>query len=220
MISILLDDDEKRTRNELRELRTAIGSPIATDKIDAFVYSDATSKATMRKHAADNNIDLVFVVVRGDEMPQLPAWDLQRFQLAESEAKIFLRSKPSKQAQHAATHFNVRLAFDLANYLDAVSRDRDARSIRKLLAEGSTIQAWSSLAGPFIELLQRFAKGGNLPPALSNLETFLDQLIVQIETVRSRVQDEQKSVRSIDKVLSSHQKSLYQFLNRVHRRDT
>lgn len=168
----------------------------------------------------DNHIDLVFVVVQGDDEPQLSAWDVQRCQLAESEAKLFLRSKPGKQDKQDASSFNVRLAFDLADYLDAVSRDRDNRSLRKLLSEPSTIEAFSILGEPVIELIQRIAKGGHLSAALSDLETFLDRLIDVLDGCRSRIQDQQKSIQAIDMTLAKHQKKIYSFLHKVHTQDS
>lgn len=41
-----------------------------------------------------------------------------------------------------------------------------------------------------------------------------------VEALRSRVQDPQKSIRAIARLLERHQQNLYTFLHRVHRKET
>lgn len=110
--------------------------------------------------------------------------------------------------------------------------------VRSLLGEDHIARSLEVLAGPFVELLKRTYKVGNGSAALTNLQRFMDQLIISqslgtfmrtglradnksssavLEALRSRIQDPQKSVRIIARLLERHQHGLYDFLRSVHK---
>lgn len=51
MINIMLADEETGIQAGLASLRAKIGSPIATQKIDLFVYSSPERKQLIRQYA-------------------------------------------------------------------------------------------------------------------------------------------------------------------------
>lgn len=215
IIDIILNDEEKIVQAELARLRSKIGSTVACEKIDLYVYSSAARQASIRHFATINNSELAFVIVRGGDEPRLAAWDLQRVLAAEPALRTFLKTKPTSQEKSANTQTNVRLGLDLVAYLKAVSLDRDHRAIRTLLADPKMKRAFEELQAPLIQLVRRI---NSIPGerALADLTRALDQFVIVIEALRARVQEPQKSIRMIMTVLLNHEQSLYAFLHRVH----
>lgn len=106
-----------------------------------------------------------------------------------------------------------------------------------MLGDETTAEALEVVCGPIVELIKRTFKAGNAASALADLQKALDQLIISqflspsflrcfllysfvvptvVEALRSRVQEPQKAVRILNRLLGRHQHSLYRFLHSVH----
>lgn len=105
-------------------------------------------------------------------------------------------------------------------YLRLTSRQRDAAAIRKLLGDDATTDALQAFAVPLIDLLKRIYKVGQLSNGLVELQQFLDQLIVVVESVRARIQNPDNGIRILSRLLARYQQPFYSFLQKVYRGDS
>ncbi|BGP16492.1 hypothetical protein JCM10213_001171 [Rhodosporidiobolus nylandii] len=215
-----LDDDPVRLAKEMDRLQARIGSAAMCDKLDIFVHDSCEKKEIIRRYAADNSIELVLCIVRGADEPRLPSYELDRITRASKAFRKFSKTNPTPLVRAQTTDPDLRLVLDLQAYLQLASRDRDATLLREMLAQEDFAAAIEVVAQPFVALIRRTYKAGNGAQALSDLQRFLDQLIIIIEALRSRVQDPQKSIRIISRLLARHQQAVYTFIRSVHLQET
>lgn len=89
-----------------------------------------------------------------------------------------MKQDPTPLAKSQCTHFGIRLLLDLQMYLRLISKERDARMIRKLLGEESTAKALEVVVAPFVDFLKRVYKIGDAAKGLSDFQRAVDQLII------------------------------------------
>ncbi|GAA5940374.1 hypothetical protein JCM3775_005071 [Rhodotorula graminis] len=220
ILAITLDDDPVRLAKEMDRLQVRIGSAVMVEKLNLFVHDSREKKAIIRRYAEENKIELVLCIVRGADEPRLPGFELDRITAASKAYRKWAKTNPSPVAKLQVRDSDIRLVLDLQAYLRLASRDRDATVLRQLLAQEDFASAVEVLAHPLIALIKRVYKVGHGAQALTDLQTFLDQLIIIVEALRSRIQDPQKSVRVIARLLQRHQQNLYSFVRAVHRGET
>ncbi|KAL8293572.1 hypothetical protein RQP46_000273 [Phenoliferia psychrophenolica] len=215
ILATCLDDDPAQILSQISRYRSRINSSALTEKLDRFVYESPEHKNIVRTYAQDNNIELVICILRGADEPRLPAAELERVVQAGVAYRKFMKKRPSQLAKAKTDDMDIRLVLDCQMYLRLISQDRDANSIRQMLADESTAAALEVVAGPFVALLQRTYRFG-AGAALTDLQKAIDQLIIIVEALRSRVQDPQKAVRILGRLLARHQQSLYTFIHAIH----
>ncbi|KAK4054402.1 hypothetical protein OIV83_000896 [Microbotryomycetes sp. JL201] len=220
ILAITLDDDPKKLLQDINRLRSRIASSTMCEKIDAYVHDSREKKEIIRRYARENQVELVLCIVRGADEPRLAKYELERVVRASKKYDAFMKTPKSALAKKNASDPDVRLVIDLQEYLKVISRDRDSNVLRELLGEDDVAHALEVVAGPFVELLKRVYKAGNGAQALTNLQKFIEQFIIIIEALRSRVQEPQRSVRIIARLLTRHEQYLYDFVHNVHRRET
>ncbi|KAK4056755.1 hypothetical protein OIO90_002307 [Microbotryomycetes sp. JL221] len=220
ILAISLDDDPKKLLQDINRLRARIASATMCEKIDAFVHDSREKKDVIRRYARENDVELVLCIIRGADEPRLAKYELERVVRASKKYSAFIKSPKSALAKRNATDPDVRLVLDLQEYLKVISRDRDSNMLRSLLGEDEIAHALEIVAGPFVELLKRVYKVGNGGQALTNLQKFVEQFIIIVDALRSRIQEPQKSVRIISRLLTRHQQNLYDFVHNVHKRET
>ncbi|KAM0791448.1 hypothetical protein ACM66B_005903 [Microbotryomycetes sp. NB124-2] len=220
ILAITLDDDPKKLLQDINRLRSRIASSTMCEKIDAYVHDSREKKEIIRRYARENDVELVLCIVRGADEPRLAKYELERVVRASKKYDAFVKTPKSALAKKNASDPDVRLVLDLQEYLKVISRDRDSNVLRELLGEDDVARALEIVAGPFVELLKRVYKVGNGAQALTNLQKFIEQFIIIIEALRSRIQEPQRSVRIITRLLARHQQNLYDFVHNVHKRET
>lgn len=237
-MSIVLSDDPVSTQTQFQTFRSRIGSPSMCFKIESFVYADRETKENIRKYAgalpclscptcahltgvaATNNLELVECILRGGDEPRLDAYDLKRINKAARAYKAFMATKPTPLAKSRVEDPDTRLMVDLQKYLMLVSIDRDRSMMRDMLADPSVANALEHLVEPLVDFIKRVYKCANGARAISDLQKFLNQLIVIVEALRTRVQEPQKSIRTLARLLARHEQSLYTFLHLIHKHDS
>ncbi|GAA6051050.1 hypothetical protein JCM3770_005473 [Rhodotorula araucariae] len=220
ILAITLDDDPALLAKEMDRIQARIGSAVMVEKLNLFVHESREKKAIIRRYAEENNIELVLCIVRGADEPRLPGFELDRITAASKAFRKWVKTDPSPLAKSQVKDAEIRLVLDLQAYLRLASRDRDSTVLRQLLAEEDFASAVEVVAQPFVSLLKRTYKVGHGAQALSDVQRFLDQLVIIVEALRSRIQEPQKSVRVIARLLQRHQQNLYSFVRSVHRGET
>ncbi|GAA6016304.1 hypothetical protein JCM11491_006809 [Sporobolomyces phaffii] len=220
ILATCLDDDPARLAAEMDRSRARIGSNIMCQKLEQFVRDSREKKIIIRRYAEENNIELVLCIVRGADEPRLPAYLLTRIRKSQVAYRKFAKTNPSPLQKAQVQDPDIRLVLELQTYLRLASRDRDAAMMREMLANEDFAAAIETVAKPFIALLKRTYRIGNAAQLLSDVQTFLNQLVIIVEALRSRIQDPQKSIRVLARLLSRHDQSLYTFVRSVHRKET
>ncbi|GAA5938828.1 uncharacterized protein JCM15063_004881 [Sporobolomyces koalae] len=220
ILATCLDDDPARLAAAMDRTRAKIGSNIMCQKLEQFVRDSREKKNIIRRYAEENDIELVLCIVRGADEPRLPAYLLTRIRKAQVAYRKFAKTDPSPLVKAQVQDPDVRLVLELQTYLRLASQDRDAAMMREMLANEEFAAAIEVVAQPFIALLKRTYRIGNAAQLLSELQTFMNQLIIIVEALRSRIQEPQKSIRVLARLLSRHDQSLYTFVRAVHRKET
>ncbi|BGP32365.1 hypothetical protein JCM10296v2_004146 [Rhodotorula toruloides] len=220
ILAITLDDDPANLAKVMDLLQVRIGSAVMVEKLNAFVHESREKKAIIRRYAEENKIELVLCIVRGADEPRLPGFELDRITQAQKSYRKWLKTNPTPYQKTHVKDSDVRLVLDLQAYLTLASRDRDSTIVREMLAKEDFAAAVEVVLQPLVQLLRRTYRVGNGAQAVADLQKFVEQLILVVEALRSRVQDPQKSIRAIARLLERHQQNLYTFLHRVHRKET
>lgn len=131
-----------------------------------------------------------------------------------------MKRNPTQLAKVQTDNLSVRLIVDLQIYLRLLSRERDAAQIRGKLADDDTAEALNVVFAPVMEFIRRTYKVGNLAAAIGDLQRFIDQLIIIVDALRTRIQEPQKAVRILARLLARHTQPVYSFLHHVHREET
>ena len=134
--------------------------------------------------------------------------------------KKWMKRNPTQLAKVQTDNLSVRLIVDLQIYLRLLSRERDAAQIRGKLADDETAEALDVVFAPVMEFIRRTYKVGHLASALGDLQRVLDQLIIIVDALRTRIQEPQKAVRILARLLARHTQPVYSFLHHVHREET
>ncbi|GAA6028229.1 hypothetical protein JCM8097_006928 [Rhodosporidiobolus ruineniae] len=220
ILATCLDDDPVRLAKEMDRLQARVGSAVMCEKLNIFVHDSREKKAIIRRYSEENNLELVLCIVRGADEPRLPGFELDRITKATKAYRKFAKTNPTPLAKAQVQDPDIRLVLDLQAYLRLASHDRDSTVLRQMLAEEGFAAAIEVVADPFVQLLRRTYKVGNGAQLLSDFQKFLDQLIIIVEALRSRVQDPQKSIRILARLLARRQQSAYTFVRSVHRNET
>ena len=232
-MAITLDDDPQVLQQQIEACRARIQSTVMCEKLTRYVYAPRETKALIRRHAAEHNLELVVCIVRGGDEPRLDRYDLERVvvrvttletgltsQRASKIYKKWMKRNPTQLAKVQTDNLSVRLIVDLQIYLRLLSRERDAAQIRGKLADDETAEALDVVCAPIMEFIRRTYKVGNLSAAIADLQRFFDQLIIIVDALRTRIQEPQKAVRILARLLARHTQSVYSFLHHVHREET
>jgi hypothetical protein len=171
-------------------------------------------------HPAENNLELVVTIVRGADAPRLDKYDLDRILRAAKVYKAYQRKNPTPLGKATMDNPNVRLILDLQHYLRLASKERDAAQIRSMLSEEQVTDALEVVISPFMELIKKAQKAGVASAVLNDFEHFMNQLIVIIDALRARIQDPQKAVRIISRLLAKYQSTWYSHIHQIHNQDT
>lgn len=126
----------------------------------------------------ENNIELVLCIVRGADEPRLPGYLLTRIRTAQTAYRKFAKTNPSPLMKAQVQDPDVRLVLELQTYLRLASRDRDAAMMREMLANEEFAAAIETVAEPLIALLKRTYRIGNAAQLLSDVQTFMNQLVI------------------------------------------
>ncbi|KAI8459415.1 hypothetical protein BY996DRAFT_3865544 [Phakopsora pachyrhizi] len=211
------DGDPTEIARRIHSCRSRIQSLTMCEKIIKYAYAPRDTKELFRRYS--QSLELVVTIVRSAEEPRLDKYDLERIIRASKSYASLLRKNGNRITSSMTENINVRLILDLKLYLRLISEERDAKQVREMLREDSTIGSLEIVVAPFAEFLKRTYKITNCVETIEDLRIFFQQLIVIVHALRSRIQDPQKSIRVLSRLLEKHQSSVYQWFHSVHIRD-
>lgn len=222
LIGIALDeveDSPAAAERRIQACRARIQSLTMCEKIIKFVHAAKHLKDLFRHYSESSDVELVVAIVRSAEEPRLDKYDLERIVRASKVYKALLRKNRNRITRSMTENIHVRLILDLKLYLRLISQEWDSKQIRKMLSEESTTEAIKILVTPILEFIKRTYQVGNTVKALDDLQSFVEHLITAIHALRSRVQDPQKSIRVLSRLIAGHQHKFYEWLHMFHIQD-
>ncbi|KAI9625604.1 hypothetical protein KEM48_010866 [Puccinia striiformis f. sp. tritici PST-130] len=208
------------TERRIQACRARIQSLTMCEKIIKFVHASKDLKNLFRQYSESADMELVVAIVRSAEEPRLDKYDLERIMSASKAYKSLLAKNRNRITSSMTENIHVRLILDLKLYLRLISQERDSKQIRKMLSEESVAEAMEVLISPLLEFLKRTYNIGNAVQALDDAQSFIEQLITVVNALRSRIQDPQKSIRVLARLLTRHQNNLYGWLHQIHVHDS
>ncbi|EGF99633.1 uncharacterized protein MELLADRAFT_94195 [Melampsora larici-populina 98AG31] len=223
LINIAINEDEEdplSIQKRIHSCRARIQSLTMCEKLIKFAYADRETKQLFRTYADSERLELVVTIVRSAEEPRLDKYDLERVVRASKVYASLLRKNRNRITKSMTENISVRLILDLKLYLRLVSQERDTKQVQEIFSESSTLEAFEILVTPFLEFLKRTYKIGNGPQAVDDSQKFIEQLITILTALRNRIQDPQKSVRIIARLLDRHQQTLYAWIRSIHTHDS
>lgn len=223
LINIAINEDEEDSlsiQKRIQSCRARIQSLTMCEKLIKFAYAERKTKQLFRTYAESEKLELVVAIVRSAEEPRLDKYDLERVVRASKVYASLLRKNHNRITKSMTENISVRLILDLKLYLRLVSQERDTKQVQEIFLEGNTLEAFEVLVTPFLEFLKRTYKIGNGPQAVDDSQKFIEQLITIVTALRHRIQDPQKSVRIIARLLDRHQQTLYAWIRSIHTQDS
>jgi len=223
LIEIAINETEGSSMEVERRInacRARIQSLTMCEKIIKFVHASNDIKNLFRQYAESADMELVVVIVRSAEEPRLDKYDLERIMSASKAYKSLLAKNDNRITSSMTENIHVRLILDLKLYLRLISQEWDSKQIRKMLSENSVAEAVEVLINPLLEFLKRTYHIGNAARALDHTQDFIEQLITVVNALRSRIQDPQKSIRVLGRLISRHQNNFYGWLHEIHAHDS
>ncbi|KAG0145583.1 hypothetical protein CROQUDRAFT_78698 [Cronartium quercuum f. sp. fusiforme G11] len=222
LINISINEEEEDPlgmQKRIQACRARIQSLTMCEKLIKFAYGTRETKQLLRQYAESEKLELVVTIVRSAEEPRLDKYDLERVVRASKVYTSLLRKNRNRITKSMTENISVRLILDLKLYLRLISQERDTKQIQDMLSEDSILEALELLAAPFLEFLKRTYKIANASQAVDDAHKFVEQLITILSALRSRIQDPQKSVRIIARLLNRHQQALYTWIRAIHTQD-
>ncbi|KAA1099334.1 hypothetical protein PGT21_003790 [Puccinia graminis f. sp. tritici] len=223
LIEIAINETEgsfMEVERRIQACRARIQSLTMCEKIIKFVHASKDLKDLFRQYSESADIELVVAIVRSAEEPRLDKYDLERVMSASKAYKSLLAKNRNRITSSMTENIHVRLILDLKLYLRLISQEWDSKQIRKMLSEDSVAEAMEVLVAPLMELLKRTYTIGNAVQALDDAQNFIEQLITVVNALRSRIQDPQKSIRVLARLLTRHQNNFYGWLHQIHTHDS
>ncbi|KAA1117302.1 hypothetical protein PGT21_002879 [Puccinia graminis f. sp. tritici] len=223
LIEIAINETEgsfMEVERRIQACRARIQSLTMCEKVIKFVHASKDLKDLFRQYSESADIELVVAIVRSAEEPRLDKYDLERVMSASKAYKSLLAKNRNRITSSMTENIHVRLILDLKLYLRLISQEWDSKQIRKMLSEDSVAEAMEVLVAPLMELLKRTYTIGNAVQALDDAQNFIEQLITVVNALRSRIQDPQKSIRVLARLLTRHQNNFYGWLHQIHTHDS
>ncbi|MBW0481062.1 hypothetical protein O181_020777 [Austropuccinia psidii MF-1] len=214
------EGDPAEVERRIQACRGRIQSLTMCEKIIKYAYASREVKRMFRQYSDLENLELVVTIVRSAEEPRLDKYDLERIMRASHTYQTLLKKNRNRITNPMLENINVRLILDLKLYLRLVSQKRDSEQIRHIFSEASSVEAIEIVINPFLEFLKRTYQIGDAAKTIEDAQNFFEQLIKIVNALRSRIQDPQKSVRVLCRLLAKHQNNLYTWLHLIHRKDS
>jgi hypothetical protein len=218
MFSSGLQDEVREIQEDMELVAEKVGRPAVIEKVQAFVDAPKAIQDMLYADAASEKMDLMAVVLRSPEAPQLSAADMQQVHRSNQAYLAYCRKKESTGDDSVAPDNEDAWLFeDLHVYLRLAQRARDKEQLIELIFEGSTSELLKDIVTIFYQPLAQVYRAANIADSLSDLQAFLNDLIKTVEAAeQANVSDPQQTVQTFVDLVSRHENSFYHFVYSVH----
>lgn len=212
MLHVMLEDEPETIKEDLVELRRAIGSEVMFQKLRIFVESPGDLKRLIRQHAEKAEVPLVAAIVRGSEQPKLNKAEVQRVMDATQAYQDFMKTVPSTTKKNNHKEPGYLLITNLQRALRLLSLQRDGAQVRGMLQDPIIADALATVFEPLMEELRRLHKIKGIGGSIMELQSFLGRLMDHLTGLRARIMDPLHAVNGIAEILDDAAPHWYRFL--------
>ncbi|GAA5893081.1 hypothetical protein JCM5296_003068 [Sporobolomyces johnsonii] len=220
MFSSGLSDEVKDLKEDAEMVARKIGDDRLCEKVRQYINLDKESQDEMRADAAAENLDIMTVILRSPSQPRLDARTMQRLAhcaVAYDEYKYHRDHLSDPDEDEGPDNDEAWLYEDLHVYRRVMTKARDKEQLIELIFEGSTSELLKDIVTIFYEPLAKVYKAANIADSLSDLQTFLNDLIKTVEYAEdANLVDPQRTVQIFVDLVARHEARFYNFVHQVH----
>ncbi|GAA5884933.1 hypothetical protein JCM16303_005354 [Sporobolomyces ruberrimus] len=220
MFSSGLNDEVRDLKEDAEMVRNKVGDERMCDKIRQFVEMNKEGQDEIRDDAAAENLDIMSVILRSPSAPRLDARTMQRLArcaVAYDEYKQERDQLQNPEDDEGPDNDDAWLYEDLHVYRRLLTKARDKEQLIELIFEGSTSELLKDIVTIFYEPLAKVYKAANIADSLSDLQTFLNDLIKTVESAEeANLTDPQRTVQIFVDLVARHESRFYHFVHQVH----
>lgn len=216
IFSLTLNDGIRSFQKSIEALTVKIGEPVFAEKLQKYTNADEGIKASIRREAEDENMDLVVTILRSDQIePELTGPQFQRLFNAYVAFNNAVENIDDELKQGA------ELFSYLKQLLKMCTRQRDKAMMLSLIEEPVTLQLFRDLFTIFYEPLVRVYKSANVYNSVTDFAVFIDDIIKVVDKCREQdaSADPNQTVQAFIDLCARHEHNFYKFVHEVHTHD-
>ncbi|BGP17909.1 hypothetical protein JCM10213_003916 [Rhodosporidiobolus nylandii] len=219
MFSSGLSDEVKDLHEDAELVARKIGDDRLTEKVRIYVNASKEEQDELRLEAAAENVDLMTVILRslGPRLDARTVQYLARCSVAYDQYKAQRDQLSDPEDDEGPDNDEAWLYEDLHVYCRLITKARDKEQLIELIFEGSTSELLKDIVTIFYEPLAKVYKAANIADSLSDLQTFLNDLIKTVEFAEeANLTDPQRTVQIFVDLVARHEARFYHFVHQVH----
>ncbi|RXK42559.1 PX domain-containing protein [Tremella mesenterica] len=220
MFSQSLTEDIRLIAEDIQTVMDKIDDPVLCQKIQQYTDAPYDIQELFRKDAAMEGVDLLVVILRSPDMPTLSRPQLQRAYRASRAWKSYKLAQAELDDSDddlGPEDEDAWLFEDLMTLLRLCMRKREKEQLLALIFEGTTAELLKDIITIFYTPLAQVYKAASIADSLSDLQSFLNDMIRTVEQVEELSQeDPQRTVQTFIDLVQRHEQSFYTFVHNVH----
>ncbi|CAA7259770.1 unnamed protein product [Cyclocybe aegerita] len=220
MFTSSLAEEVKALEEEIEAVKDKVDDPIMCEKIRQFVYAPRDIQNMFKADAASEQMNLITIVLRSAEEPLLSRIQMHRLARAHKAHTIYLKRKETladSDDDDGPQDEDAWLLEDLKVLTHLYSRLKDREQLIELIFEGFTADLLKDIITIFYAPLAQVYRAASIGDSLSDLQTFVNDLIKTVEQVEELSQvDPHATVQAFIDLVQRHEQAFYNFVHKVH----
>ena len=217
IFSFAINDGIKTLQKAIDALTAKINEPRLCAKISNFTNSSEPEKRELRREAAQEDIDLLVVILRTERLdPDLESPEIERVFNA-----YVAWNAAVEDADAARSTGDADLFASLKQLLRLQTRQRDKAQMLSIIEKPVTLQLFRDLFTIFYEPLVRVYKSANVYNSVTDFANFADDAIKVVDAAQRQAlsADPNQTVQAFIDLCERHQDDFYKFVHEVHIHD-
>ncbi|OCB84820.1 hypothetical protein A7U60_g8040 [Sanghuangporus baumii] len=220
MFASSFQESVKALEEDIEAVKDKIEDDVMCEKIRQFVYAPREIQNIYKSDASTEGVNLLTVVLRSGEAPYLTRPQLYRVMRAHRAHAEYMRQRSEladSDDDDGPQDDDAWLYEDLMILAKLYSHLRDKEEIIDLIFESTTSNFFKDIITIFYSPLAQVYKAASIGDSLSDLQTFIDDLIRTVEAVEEASQDNPNLVvQTFIDLVGRHEQSFYSFVHKVH----
>ncbi|KAL0950036.1 hypothetical protein HGRIS_010044 [Hohenbuehelia grisea] len=220
MFTSSLTEEVKALEEQIEAVKEKVEDPVMCEKIRRYVYAPREIQDMYKLDAASEQMNLITIILRSAEEPVLSRAQMHRVARAHQAHAAYTRYRDTlddsddddgPQDEEAWLHEDLRILAHL------YARLHDREQLIALVFEGFTADLLKDIITIFYSPLAQVYKAASIADSLSDLQTFINDLIKTVEAVGDLSQeDPHRTVQTFINLIQRHEQAFYSFVHKVH----
>ncbi|KAG6880037.1 hypothetical protein C0992_007354 [Termitomyces sp. T32_za158] len=219
MFTSSLTEEVKALEGDIDAVKDKIDDPIMCTKIRQFVYAPREVQDLYKADAAAEGINLLTFVLRAGDEPVMSRAQMHRLAKAHRAHELYLKYRATladSDDDDGPQNEDAWLMEDLKVLTHLYSRLRDREQLIALIFEGFTAELLKDIITIFYTPLAQVYRAASIADSLSDLQSFINDLIKTVEQVELVQEDPSRTVQAFINLIQRHEQSFYNFVHKVH----